>query len=1096
MGGTKRKSRDGDRLLARSRRLAARLVSIVLVVILLALPASQVSAEVYYWDANGGSAGIGNTGTWDFANPPLSSGSDLWRYGSATGLLGKWQNTGDDIDAVLAGVTGTITLDALTTIYVNDITVAPDSPGVYSIAGVSGAALYLRGRTVPVIDVAGGSTLAITSGVRGLLGLTKSGTGILALDSAVAVPNQLFGGITVNTGTLQLGSNQTINNSAAQVLRSNAVYLASGTFLTSYGSSQTNSEIRIGPLSGGGAVTPNANGALTLIASADASFGGTVTTTGGLNIRALGFVQTFTESLPGLAGDIAVFGTSYGGSSAGGLRLSNNATLANATTFTLRGGTLTLDNVAANTGTDAATNRLSEVAVSFPGGGILELLGNPTFGSAESIGTLTMRPGAAAVRVVHNGGTTNTAFTFSSLLRGSGGSGGTLTFIAEGGTLGSAAVGPKIFFTTTPGLTNNVIANSTGSAVVGIALVKGAGGYDFAGYDNTLGVVPVTSTSVSGSLTTGSTQNVMITGTASFSSNVTYNTLKIKAGAGATLNLTGTGNLSTSAILLDGSDNFTIQNTDAGAGLGTGGIGGSTDRHIFVAEAGTILNIGVRLGGVQQTIIKSGDGFLALTGTVNQLAFASTTQSIYLDAGVLRGTATNLGGGTSSGGVRTTLKFRGGVLEIDGGGVAGAFTRALDVAGTGSGGGLTFDEGSTDRGSGGFSAFNGDSTVTLVTSIGGGTAISLAWSDGKWLADGTVFLLSSIKADSRITFVNNIGLDSGTASGGHSPREFRVIDNPNSTTDVARLSGVISGSTNAGFVKSGGGTLELTQVNTYDGGTTVAGGTLMLLSGASIKSLGVVSVASGATLDVRTGAAIAGGGDVITSGTILASGAVAAPVTVVSGGSLEGAGSVGGVNLRSGGTVSPGDGVGKLTAGDGAVNAWYGGEFSFQFKNADTDTGLAGTQGAPGTDWDYLDLGTGSLTIGATTSERITIRIDSFSPLTSMHGAADNFDPALSYQWQILHAGGGITFAAGTDVFLLDAATANAGVFGTGNPFTPINSNQFYITGTANDLYLNYAAVPEPGSLITTLIAASAAAAVRARRRRKNARMPLPTTSR
>ncbi len=179
MGGTKRKSRDGDRLLTRSRRLAARLVSIVLVVILLALPASQVSAEVYYWDANGGSAGIGNTGTWDFANPPLSSGSDLWRYGSATGLLGKWQNTGDDIDAVLAGVTGTITLDALTTIYVNDITVAPDSPGVYSIAGVSGAALYLRGRTVPVIDVAGGNTLAITSGVRGLLGLTKIGSGIL-----------------------------------------------------------------------------------------------------------------------------------------------------------------------------------------------------------------------------------------------------------------------------------------------------------------------------------------------------------------------------------------------------------------------------------------------------------------------------------------------------------------------------------------------------------------------------------------------------------------------------------------------------------------------------------------------------------------------------------------------------------------------------------------------------------------------------------------------------------------------------------------------------------------------------------------------------
>lgn len=1073
------------------------IASLVVAAILVTNFASYVSADVYYWDADGPGGNVGGTGTWDFANPPLSLGSDLWRFGSATGLLGKWQNSGDDIDAVLAGVTGTITLDAGATIYVNDITVAPDTPGVYSIAGASGAALYLRGKTVPVIDVAGGSTLTLMSGVRGLLGLSKNGAGILALDSAITVPNQLFGGVSVNVGTLQLGSSQTPNNSATQVLRSNAVYLAPGTFLTSVGSSQTNSEIRIGQLSGGGTVTPNSNAALTLIVSADATFAGTVTTTGGLNIRGLGFVQTFTGALPGLSGDIIAFGTPYGGNSSGGLRLSNSATLTNASnTFTVRGGTITLDNVAANTGTDAATNRLPDVAVGFPGGGILELLGNPTFGSAESTGTLTMRPGAAVVRVVHNSGAADTAFTFSSLLRGSGGSGGTLTFIAEGGTLGSPAVGPKVFFSTAPGLTNNVIANSTGSAVVGIALVKGSGGYDFAGYDNSLGVIPITSTSVSGALLTGSTLNVVITGTSSFSSNVTYNTLKIKAGVGATLDLTGSGNLSTSAILLDGSNNFTIQNTDAGSGLGTGGIAGSTDRHIFVADPNTTLSIAVKLGGVQQPIIKSGDGFLALTGTANQLAFVTTTQNIYIDAGVFRGTVTNLGGGTSSGGVRTTFKFRGGVLEIDGGGTTSTFSRAIDVAGTASGGGLTFDDGSTDRGSGGFSAFNGDSTVTLVTSIGGGTATSLVWNDTKWLADGAVLLLGSTKSDSRLTFTNNIGLDSGTASGGYSPREFRVIDNPNSTTDVARLAGLITGSTNAGFVKSGGGTLELSQINTYDGGTTVVGGTLAILSGASIKSVGVVSVASGATLDVRSGAAIAGGGDVITSGTVIASGTIAAPVTVASGGILNGAGSVGGANLRSGGTISPGDGVGKLTSADGAASTWYGGaEFSFQFNNADTNTGLAGTQGTPGTDWDYLDLGTGSLTIGATASERITVRIDSFSPLTSMHGAADNFDPDLSYQWLILHAGGGITFTSGTDVFSLNAATTDAGVFGTGNPFTPTGSNQFYITSTANDLYLNYSAVPEPGSLAFTLFAGSLAAACRVRRR-KNPLAPIPTTVR
>ncbi|MBA4016277.1 MAG: hypothetical protein C0483_03730 [Pirellula sp.] len=1055
------------------------------IVALVALSTSQVSADLYYWDANGGGAGIGGTGTWDFSNPPFSAGTLLWRLGSETNdPLVKWQNTGDDIDAILAGVVGTITLDANATIYVNDITVAPDTPGIYTIAGVSGAALYLRGKTVPVIDVASSSTLTITSGLRGLIGLTKTGTGILALDSAITVPNQLFGGVTVSNGTLQLGSSQTNNNGSAQVLRSNAVYLAPGTFLTSVGNSNT--EIRVGQLTGGGTVTPGNNGALTLIVSTDASFAGTLTTTGGFSIRGNGGVQTLTGNVAGLSGETVVYGSSYGGSSIGGLLLAGNAALtAVGTTISLRGGSLTLDNSSANTDAGVTTNRLLDTAGTTVWGGTFSLLGNSTFGTTESVGTLTIRAGLATVRVVHNGGLADTTLGFNTFARGVG---GTLIFSGEGGTLGSAAVGPKILFSTRPGLVNGVIANSDVSSIIGFALVKSVSGFDFAGYDNTFGVVPVTSTPppVSNPLSSG--QNVLLNGSATIGATASFNTLKINAGAGATLDLTSSGNISTSAILLDGANNFTIQNT----GTGTGGLGGSADRHIFVAQAGTILNIGVKLNGSQQAVVKSGDGFLALTGTANLMGFTST-QDIYLDAGVLRATVGSLGGGTSSGGARTTLKFRGGVLEIDGGGNAGAYSRAIDVAGTASGGGLTFDEGTTDRGSGGFSAYNGDATIKLVATIGSTNATSLVWNDGKWLADGAVFLLGSIKSDSRLTFTNNIGLDSGTALSGYSPREFRVIDNPNSTTDVAQLSGVITGSTNAGFVKSGGGTLELTQINTYDGGTTVAGGTLAILSGGSIKSFGVVSVASGATLDVRSGASIAVGGDVITSGTVLASGAIAAPVTVATGGVLTGAGSVGGVNLQTGGKVSPGEGVGKLTAADGAASTWYGGaEFSFQFKNADTNPGLAGTQGTEGTDWDYLDLGTGALIIGATSIDRITIRIDSFSPLTSMHGAADNFNPALTYQWHILHAGGGITFTSGSDVFLLNATTDNAGVFGSNNPFTPIGSSQFYVTSTANDLYLNYSAVPEPSSLILTFIAASSIPLHRIRRRRKRDRILRP----
>lgn len=726
-------------------------------------------------------------------------------------------------------------------------------------------------------DGNGTGTVTLNGTLSGLGNIVKSGTstfrfGTNQTDPLVPVPsnNTWFGSLTIAGGTVRFNNNA---ESGATAIRSNPViFSGAGGTLNIRRDQEDNdlnldTSLRIGTLSGSlGSVyasvtgTDNKNFDILITAMQNGTYGGSITlepptgngTESGKFIVRGTSNQTLTGSLS-IHKDVVV---GHGAT----LTIAGNASLAGSKgAVTLNGGRFVVDNVNMND-----FNRLRDPSVSSStgletiGGGTFSFIGNAN-GTAEMLGRLQLggysietlqtkpRSGALNINVVHNAGNTAaTTLTFTGWSRDiqERYQYATVNFSATDGSgtpmsLGVSGNNPRIHLNgmgaTLPLPFNDLMNSTGGGASAGWATVNGT---DFASHSGVAGVEAVFSVPWSGALTAN--DNAAVSGNASTPVNAAdyeVNTIKIAPSvASQTLNIAGSGNLATTGVLLSGAIDYAITST-GGGGLASHNNSVNAPRFFHVAVEKAKLRLEPNLAvSANSAVVKSGPGILELINAGN----AALTQPIVINQGVVRATpGTSLPDGE--------LQLRGGVLEITGG---GTFTRAIGYgAGTLNWEGIEqnafFVDVSTpeDRGSGGFAAFGSDALVDL----GGISNDNYAWEDMGFVRSGHALIFGSVAADRRITMTDNINLTAaGTTMPNYNAREVKVVDNISVTTDIAQLSGVISGNVQNDFLKTGDGTLEFTGMNTYLGATQVAAGTLLVNGNNSASFLHVVR--SGATL--------------------------------------------------------------------------------------------------------------------------------------------------------------------------------------------------------------------------------------------------------
>ena len=726
---------------------------------------------------------------------------------------------------------GTLDLNGQAGVRANSI-VLQSGPSSALVNNSASAASYAGGVTLATgsAQLGGAGDLTLSGRVAGAGGFTKIGAGTLTLSGA----NTYAGDTAVSAGTLLLGSVTALGGGPAMDVSSGATLDLAG------------HSVSLVSLTGAGRVTLGSATLTVGSSNTTTTFGGVISGSGALVKTGSGtFTLTGANTYSGgttfSAGTVAIATAEALGSGAStfdGGTLANTAalTLASAVTlgsggatFATTGGDLTLSGVVSGVGSLTKT-----------GGATLIFTGANTYSghTTVSAGTLQIGDGGISGGIVGDI-TDNAALVFnrSDALTYSGNISGTGSFTQSGsGTLTLAGANTYSGATT---VSAGTLALGSATALGGNTAVSVASGatLDLAGHATTLASLAGAGDVALGAatLTTGGA-NISTT----FSGVISGGGALVKTGSG-TFTLTGANTYSGGTTISSG----TLTLGDGGT-LGDGNL---VDNAALVIARSTALTLAHPISGTG-TLTVSGSGTLTLAAA-NTFSGTTTLASGTLSLGhslALQQSTLNLTGGSLNFGSLTAATF---------GGLAGTQSFALTNA---SAGAVALTIGT-----------NNVSTTYAGVLSGAGSLIktgtgTLTLSGASTYSGGTTVDAGFVTFSSLANFgTGALTLDGGGlrwASGSTADASALglVVDSGGGTLDTngndVTLASALSGS--GSLIKTGTGTLTLSDANTYSGGTTVGAGSIAFSSLASFGS-GPIALdggglrwTSGNTTDIST----------------------------------------------------------------------------------------------------------------------------------------------------------------------------------------------------------------------------------------------------
>ncbi len=943
---------------------------------------------------------------------------------------------------------------------------ASNNPNGALISGTGTGSLALTAtRTFDVGDSSAATNdLTISAIITGAFGLTKTGTGALALSGV----NTYTGTNTISAGTVRVGANANLGTGA--------VVLNGGTLATT--NTMTLTAGRTLSFGAGG-------GTLDVSSGTTFTYDGVIAGTGTLSKEGAGTLQTGGTAANTWTGPLAV----------------------NAGTFeiTKQGFIGAIDNAAAVTVSNGATLRFN---------------GNATY-TQETIGSLSgsgtvINSGGAAVNFVISGAS-NTTFsgvitdtannlnliktgTSTITLSGSNSYDGTtaisngVIIAANNTALGTTANGTTVVSGASLGLQGGITVSNESLSIAGTGV----------GANGALRNLSGTNTYTGGIAMTNATEFQSDAGRLNISNNVTAANFGLTVDGAGNTAASGTLALGTGGLTKTGAGTLFLTGSNTYSGgtlissgalqLGEGGTIGSLATNSTITNNGTLIfnrSDNIAQGSAFSGAPISGTGSLIQNGagTVTLGASNSYSGTTTINTGAIRvtnGSALgSVAGGTfvASG---AALEIAGGIavvaepiITLNGSGIGG--TGALrSISGSNTYGGLitlgssarvNTDSGTlnitntaTITGSGHTLSFGGAGNTILQSEIATGTgglvkdgAGTLILAGNNSCTGGTLISAGTLQVSSD---ANLGGVGGGvdfdqtgngilrTTAGFTSSRGFTF--STAGTIDVTTNGLVLDGSlTGAGtLIKTGAGTLVIaTDNNTQSGGVLVSSGVLQIGNGGAVGSLNGGSITNNASLTVnRTGSLLLTN---IISGT--------GSLTNVGSGTLTltAANSYTGPTVISAGTLSIGDGG---TNGSLSTSSTITNNGTLIFDRSDTiaqgtDFSTAGISGTGS----LVKEGGGSLTLTAENSYAGTTLVQAGTLVLA--SASSN---AVTGSSITVESGATLVLAGNNQIGDSTGLILNGGTFITGNASAGYSD-------TLGTLTLNADSVIDLGSFSTGL---------------------------